>query len=85
MRDLTNPKWMYAKATLLLLGGGLASLILLLDHPTPRTAVLLAIAVWCFCRAYYFVFYVIQHYIDPAYRFAGLVDFGRYLFRSKRP
>jgi hypothetical protein len=25
-----------------------------------------------FCRFYYFAFYVIEHYVDPGYRFSGL-------------
>ena len=44
-----------------------------------RTAVLLAIAVWCFCRFYYFAFCVIEHYVDGSYRFSGLWSFARYL------
>lgn len=39
---------------------------------------LLAIAIWSFCRFYYFAFYVIQHYVDADYRFSGLWDFLRY-------
>jgi hypothetical protein len=30
------------------------------------------LAIWAFCRAYYFAFYVIENYIDPKFRFAGL-------------
>ena len=45
---------------------------------------LLALTVWCFARAYYFAFYVVQHWIDPGYRFAGLFDFAVYLLRKKR-
>lgn len=62
----------------MLLVGILASGLLLLDRFDIRSAVLLAIAVWGFCRAYYFAFYVIQHYIDPKYRFAGLSSLIRY-------
>jgi len=46
--------------------------------------VLLCIAVWCFARAYYFAFYVIEHYIDPTYKFAGLTSFVAYLLRKRR-
>jgi hypothetical protein len=35
-------------------------------------------------RAYYFAFYVIQHYVDPGYRFSGLFSFLRYFLRSRR-
>ena len=69
---------MYLKAILLLGIGLLASTILLIDHPSWRAAALLGAAVWGFCRAYYFAFYVIEHYIDPQYKFAGLISFVRY-------
>jgi hypothetical protein len=84
MRDLTDPKWMYVKAALLLFGGLLASAILWLERPTLRTALLLVVAIWSFARAYYFMFYVIERYVDPSYRFAGLLDFVRYQLRRKR-
>jgi hypothetical protein len=79
MADLTNPKLIYAKAVLFLLCGLAAAGLLLAEHPTLRAAFLLVIAIWCFCRAYYFAFYVIEHYVDPSYKFAGLGSFLRYL------
>lgn len=83
MRDLTDPRWMYVKAALLLLGGVLASAIILIENPSWRVVLLLAIAVWCFCRAYYFTFYVIGKYIDPSFRFAGLTSVLRYWLRRR--
>lgn len=83
MADLTNPKLIYAKGGLFLLGGLLASALLLVECPTPKVALLLLVAVWCFARAYYFAFYVVQHYVDPGYRFAGLGSFLRYLLRKR--
>jgi hypothetical protein len=62
----------------------LASAGLLLEVPTLRTAVLLSVAIWGFCRAYYFAFYVVEHYIDPGYRFAGLWDFTTYVLTHRR-
>ena len=79
MRDLTSPKLIYLKGFLFLFCGGLSALSLLLDHPTLRTALLLALTVWCFARFYYFCFYVIEHYVDAGYRFAGLWSFARYV------
>lgn len=84
MSDITHPKLLYLKAALFLVIGVLASFLLLLDHPRVKTALLLALAVWAFCRAYYFAFYVVQHYADPSYRFAGLWDFARYLLKRRR-
>jgi hypothetical protein len=45
---------------------------------------LLALAVWCFCRFYYFAFYVIEHYVDPGFKFSGLWAFFRYAVSRRR-
>ncbi len=83
--DIKDVRLLYAKGGLFVLGGLLASGLLIAECPTWRVAVLLAVAVWCFARAYYFAFYVIEHYADPGYRFAGLGSFLRYaLDRRKR-
>ena len=84
MKDLTNPRIIVLKGGLFVLAGLLAAGILLLESPTPKTASLLAVTVWCFARAYYFAFYVIQHYVDPSYRFAGLLSFFVFMVRRKR-
>jgi hypothetical protein len=55
----------------------LAGLGVVLEHPTIKTLVLLALCVWAAARAYYFLFYVIQHYIDPDYRYSGLISLVR--------
>jgi hypothetical protein len=83
MADIRNPRLLYIKGALFLGLGLLASAILLVEHPSLRTAALLAIAVWAFARAYYFAFYVVEHYIDDGYRFAGLLSFVRYLLRRR--
>src|SRR5262249_23637028 len=83
MRDITSPTLIYAKGVLFLLTGLLASALLILEQPTLKVACLLAIAVWCFPRCYYFAFYVIEHYVDPSYRFAGLWSFACYLARRR--
>ena len=83
--DIRNPRLLYAKAILLLLAGVLASVLLLREHPTLRTAALLVVAIYCFCRAYYFAFYVIEHYADPQFKFAGLFAFLRYCLSRRRP
>ena len=81
MGDLTSHKLIIAKGFLFLLAGALAAAALLLEHPELRTAFLLAVAIWCFARFYYFAFYVLEHYVDPGYRFAGLGSFVTYFWR----
>ena len=84
MKDLTSPFWIKLKGLLFLGLGIVASLFLILEAPTLRVTGLLALAIWCFCRFYYFAFYVIQHYVDPAYRFSGLWSFACYWWGSGR-
>jgi hypothetical protein len=83
MSDLTNPKIIKLKGLLFLVMGALASLLLIVETPTLRQAALLAIAVWSFCRFYYFAFYVIEHYVDPSFRFSGLMAFAGYLLKRR--
>ena len=83
MKDLTNPAWIKAKGILFLIMGLLAAVLLLLEHPTWKVAVLLLVCVWCLCRFYYFAFYVIERYVDPGYRFSGLWSFARYLLSRR--
>jgi hypothetical protein len=83
MADIKSPRLLYAKGILFLVLGVAASSLLLVEVPTVRIAVLLAIAVWSFCRAYYFAFYVVQHYVDDEFRFAGLFDFFLYAWRKR--
>jgi hypothetical protein len=82
--DIKSPKLIIAKGFLFLLAGIMAAAGLLLEHPELKVAFLLGMAVWCFARFYYFAFYVIQHYVDPSYRFAGLGSFVLYLLRRGR-
>ncbi len=83
MRDISSKKLIVAKGLMFLgLAAGTATL-LLLETPSLRTAVLLAILVWSSCRFYYFLFYVLQHYVDPSFRYAGLLALLGQIRRSR--
>lgn len=73
-----------AKGFLFLLAGVLALTALLLEVPRLKVAILALLAIWCFARFYYFAFYVIEHYVDSSYRFAGLGSLALYLLRRWR-
>jgi hypothetical protein len=83
MRNLTSPAWIKVKGLLFLVLGLMAIALILLQRPTLHVGGLLMVAVWSFCRFYYFAFYVIEHYVDPTYRFTGLLSFARYLIRKE--
>ena len=84
MGDITDKRLLYLKGGLFLVGGILASALILVECPSFQVALLLAVAVWCFARAYYFAFYVIEHYVDPSYRFSGLWSFAWYALQKQR-
>lgn len=85
MGDIRSPRLLYLKGALFVLLGTTAAGLILLDRPTLRTALLLAVAIWAFARASYFAFYVIEHYVDSTYRYAGLWSFLQYLLRRQAP
>jgi hypothetical protein len=60
-----------------------SAILLLAEITTIKVALLLALTIWGFCRAYYFAFYVIEHYVDPGYRFSGLFTFACYIIRRR--
>ena len=78
--DISSPKLLYVKAGLFVLGGAMAAGLILLESPSLRAAALLALSVWCFARAYY----VIEHYVDGEFRYAGLGDFFVWSWRRFR-
>lgn len=82
--DLKSAKLIYLKGFLFLVLGGLAAAGVLAESPTVRTAFLLGIAIWSFCRFYYFLFYVIEKYVDGDYKFAGIHSFLLYLLRARK-
>ena len=84
MRELKSSRWIVAKGLLFLMLGLLCAVLLAVEYRSLRSAALLVVAIWCFCRFYYFAFYVIERYVDPSYRFSGLVSFGRYVFQRRR-
>jgi hypothetical protein len=83
MKDLKSSQMMWVKAILFLFIGAAAGALIIAEMPTLKVAVLLGLAVWGFCRAYYFAFYVIQHYVDPEFRFSGLWSFAGYCLEKK--
>ena len=84
MKDLSSPFWIKLKGILFLLIGIVAAVLVFLDNPKWSTGLLLALAIWSFCRFYYFAFYVIEKYVDSTYKFSGLFSFVKYLFQRRR-
>lgn len=65
MREIKQPFWIYVKGVLFLGLGLLAGAVLFGSQPEWKTLFLLNVTVWAFCRFYYFIFLVIERYVDP--------------------
>ncbi len=85
MQELTDARWIKLKGFLFFGLGLSAALLFLAEQPTLKGTLLLTVAVWGFCRAYYFAFYVIERYVDPTFRFSGLCAFVCYWFGRRNP
>lgn len=83
MRDLKSPKLIWLKGILFLLLGLASAGLVWFEAPTLKTALLLVLTIWAFCRAYYFGFYVLEKYVDPQFRFAGLFSLVRYILSRR--
>ena len=83
MGDIKSPRLLLVKAVLFLLAGVMAGAALLLDHFNWTNLFLLLTVIFSFSRFYYFCFYVIEHYIDPNYKFAGLTSVITYYLAKK--
>jgi hypothetical protein len=75
---------MYLKALLFVGIVLICGLLLFLEDPQWRRALLLLLLVWSAARAYYFVFYVLEKYVDPSLRYSGLMDLLRELWRRRK-
>lgn len=82
-RDLSSPAVIHTKGWLFLVIAVLASLVLILQIPTLQTVILEGVALWASCRWYYYMFYVIEKYVDSDFKFAGLTSVIKYLLRKR--
>lgn len=73
---------MKLKALLFFVLALLAAVGLLLESPSVRTAVLVVVLAWAAARLYYFLFYVLQTYVDPRLKYSGLLSLLRELRRA---
>lgn len=81
--DITSERLLRVKALLFLVLGVAAGALLVARTPEVASVVLLAICVWAFARAYYFLFYVLERYVDRSFRFSGIFSAIRYLARQR--
>ncbi len=79
--DIKSKRWLHLKGWLFLLIGLLVGGTILFESQSFRTLFLLAMAIWGFCRFYYYLFYVLENYIGRNQKYAGIWDAIKYLFK----
>ncbi|MGB0373218.1 MAG: hypothetical protein ACPGN3_17955 [Opitutales bacterium] len=83
LSDDLSAKWIYAKGAFFLIILIMSSVILMIEESKPLRFVTICTLVWSSARLYYFMFYVIEKYVDSAYRFSGVMSFIQYLMKKK--
>lgn len=84
MSDLQSRRWIVAKGLMFLGIAAIAAALVLLESPTIKTAVLLALLAWAACRFYYFIFYVLERYVDSSLRYAGIIALVRAILAKRQ-
>ena len=83
--DIKSRGLIVFKAILFVVMGVFSGVLLVLNEDSIlRRAALLVVCVWAFCRAYYFAFYVIAGYLDPNFRYSGILSAVRHLLTKGR-
>ena len=80
--DLST-KWIYIKGALFLAILIVSSVLLVLADEIVQRILLVPLLIWSSARFYYFMFYVIEHYVDPGYKFSGIGSFLKFIINRR--
>ncbi|MDP6044941.1 MAG: hypothetical protein QGH94_07295 [Phycisphaerae bacterium] len=84
MGDLKSKKLIYLKGVLFLLILILSAGLIVLETRSWRVALLLGLAIWTSARLYYFMFYVIEKYVDSEFRFSSIYSFVKHMLTNNK-
>ena len=85
MGDLKSKEALLAKGILFLCLLLLSAAVLFSQAPSAYTACLLLVLIWSSCRFYYFLFYVLERYVDRSLRYPGIVAMLRAIATKHSP
>lgn len=83
MGDLKSKPLIVLKGFLFLVIVLTASVSLYVLNPDWLTVLLIVLLIWASARFYYFLFYVLEKYVDPALKYSGIGDMLRQLLRRR--
>jgi len=74
MSDLKSKKLIVIKGLMFILIVIISAIGIAIYCPRIEVFALLLILIWASARSYYFLFYVLEKYIDPKLKYNGLID-----------
>jgi len=83
MGDIRSKPLIIVKGLLFLVIVLITASALFALSPDWLTAGLILILIWASARFYYFLFYVLEKYVDPSLKYSGIRDLLRHLPRRK--
>jgi len=72
-----------AKGIMFLAIAGMAAWLIWHAAPGWRTVILLGLVAWASARFYYFLFYLLERYVDPRLRYSGIINLLMTIVRRK--
>ena len=72
MSDLSSPGLIVAKGIAFLAIACCAAFLIFEQLPNLKVALLLLTLIWASARFYYFLFYVLERYVDQRLRYSGI-------------
>ncbi len=79
MADIQSKKLIVIKGLLFFVLAGMSGAGIVWLSPRIEVVGLVLILIWASARSYYFLFYVLEKYVDPKLRYAGIVDLIKHI------
>ncbi|MEL7496901.1 MAG: hypothetical protein AAFN77_04785 [Planctomycetota bacterium] len=83
-RDIESPWLLKVKGLAFAVIGLLSAGILMWQLKEWTLIAMLIVSIWAWCRFYYFLFYVLEHYAGRKRPYAGIFDALTSIFRNEK-
>ena len=74
MKNIKSQKLIVIKGLLFISITAISAIGIILYCPRVEVIALLLILIWASARSYYFLFYVLEKYVDPKLKYSGLFN-----------
>lgn len=83
MGDLTSKRVIIVKGWLFFAIAAISGFLIVQRSPHVVIAVLVGTLVWSSCRFYYFLFYVLERYVDPSMKYRGVLHLASQMRQAR--